>query len=587
MNPPRTKPVDENKYREQYLNNLRVEASTTQLNANANAIFKKTGQTPTQPTDTRTTTEKHDDIEKVKIELRSGLSNLTDGTNANDIVNSLTDNEILFALAQLPAITADLKPKFALGIPAVIFVNYLKKLRQKFMETKGVDYGLQQSTGNAILLSNQQILGQMIGRDDLNELKTEIQQIPAEITQNPIIRQVIQTLFSEITELQNSIPSREELEAVSRLPADTVADIRRLLNDSLEDIPRKADIQRLMEELLQAGERDDEERTGAILEDLSDLLRVPPSFYEQLDAVRAELDRAGGESPADLEFSTPNQSRTPVPQSKELVPRTPQRPIDTIYTTNDSPIINSGRITSWDSFKELSLAEKKQFLTNNRQIADSLVDSKGKKLSVANLSENGEVRGWRATNLQNLIESWLERGGSGNGLIKGRGFSRRVSKEGGIPKAKSYIPFGRYVINKQRLVDDICMIRSPKGGVVPDLPTAKVSSKIGAILRILSNGAIPDFEMIAALNESDKQFLYKVSKQAHILDRFAAPKPNKDAEAKEMDRFEILKGEIQAGNDSKTLVKEFKVMLLRFIHSNRIPRRQGQEILTELTAMGL
>ena len=53
-----------------------------------------------------------------------------------------------------------------------------------------------------------------------------------------------------------------------------------------------------------------------------------------------------------------------------------------------------------------------------------------------------------------------------------------------------------------------------------------------------------------------------------------------------MNRFEILKGEILAGNDNKEMVREFKVMLLRFMNNGRIPRRQGQEILTDLASIG-
>ena len=53
-----------------------------------------------------------------------------------------------------------------------------------------------------------------------------------------------------------------------------------------------------------------------------------------------------------------------------------------------------------------------------------------------------------------------------------------------------------------------------------------------------------------------------------------------------MNKFEILKGEILAGNDNKEMVKNFKIMLLRFMNSGKIPRRQGQEILTDLVSMG-
>jgi hypothetical protein len=61
----------------------------------------------------------------------------------------------------------------------------------------------------------------------------------------------------------------------------------------------------------------------------------------------------------------------------------------------------------------------------------------------------------------------------------------------------------------------------------------------------------------------------------------------KSEEDKEMDRFEILKGEIEAGNDNKTLIKEFKLMLVRFMNAGRIPRRQAQDILVDIASMGL
>jgi hypothetical protein len=52
------------------------------------------------------------------------------------------------------------------------------------------------------------------------------------------------------------------------------------------------------------------------------------------------------------------------------------------------------------------------------------------------------------------------------------------------------------------------------------------------------------------------------------------------------ERFEILKGQILAGNDSKELVKEFKVAMLKFVKEGRIPKREANEILYELMALG-
>ena len=60
----------------------------------------------------------------------------------------------------------------------------------------------------------------------------------------------------------------------------------------------------------------------------------------------------------------------------------------------------------------------------------------------------------------------------------------------------------------------------------------------------------------------------------------------KDSDEKENDRFDILKSGILAGNDNKTIIREFKVLLMKFLQADRIPRQEAHEILVDLTSMG-
>ena len=169
MNPPRKTSQDGAKYREQYLSNLKLQASNDLKNLNANLILKKTGQSPNQPIDYRTTTEKMKDVEGMKVEVRSFLAALgiCSTTNANEVVQELTPPELNFAIQYKSLIATDFKAK---GVPTQVFVEYLRKLIRKTAETQGVDYGLQQATGEAILMSNNQILGGLINQDDLAQL---------------------------------------------------------------------------------------------------------------------------------------------------------------------------------------------------------------------------------------------------------------------------------------------------------------------------------------------------------------------------------------------------------------------------------
>ena len=94
-------PTDAAKLRQNYLANLSLQANINDMNLQANKIYKKTGQTPTQPTDNRTTAEKLGDIERLKIDVRGELSKIADGTQAAEIAQQLNPDELQFLAHKL------------------------------------------------------------------------------------------------------------------------------------------------------------------------------------------------------------------------------------------------------------------------------------------------------------------------------------------------------------------------------------------------------------------------------------------------------------------------------------------------------
>jgi hypothetical protein len=147
----RKKPLDSSaKYREKYLSNLRLEASNNERNKNANQIFREAGVPPSRPPDMQTTTEKAQDIERLKLDLRSKLGIVTDGVIASQIIGEIEPDQIRFAIDQWATILAT-------GVPSSAFIAYLNRLIQKFNLTEGVESRLQQVTGNESLLPINQI----------------------------------------------------------------------------------------------------------------------------------------------------------------------------------------------------------------------------------------------------------------------------------------------------------------------------------------------------------------------------------------------------------------------------------------------
>ena len=52
------------------------------------------------------------------------------------------------------------------------------------------------------------------------------------------------------------------------------------------------------------------------------------------------------------------------------------------------------------------------------------------------------------------------------------------------------------------------------------------------------------------------------------------------------DEFEVMKGEIMAGNDNKDMIKKFKILILKLSNSQLLPKSQVREILVDLASMG-
>jgi len=52
-----------------------------------------------------------------------------------------------------------------------------------------------------------------------------------------------------------------------------------------------------------------------------------------------------------------------------------------------------------------------------------------------------------------------------------------------------------------------------------------------------------------------------------------------------MNRFEVLRGQLMAGNDNKQMISEFKKLILDMADKKLLPRRQVSDILIDIERM--
>jgi len=203
---------------------------------------------------------------------------------------------------------------------------------------------------------------------------------------------------------------------------------------------------------------------------------------------------------------------------------------------------------------------------------------------------NRRIRGiaYTETDLQTATDQVGRTIGAG---IKGKGiYKNKIIDETdfnkGIREGQKFNPFGRYYINSNRLNDNIISLRRNNGGNVVGFPNVKVSQNLANVFRTIVGKGKTNFSELEKLNDDEKEYLHKVSKHANIISRLDIPTPNKDKDEMEMNKFEIMKGEILSGNDNKDYIKSFKLQIVKLMKKELLPKDQALEILSDLAALG-
>lgn len=150
-----------------------------------------------------------------------------------------------------------------------------------------------------------------------------------------------------------------------------------------------------------------------------------------------------------------------------------------------------------------------------------------------------------------------------------------------------YMSFGRYTIDLKQLQGGKLQFRTNSGFPVKDLKSKRMTKNMKNIInKLLSNTEIL-FEDIENLNDEEKSYLSMVAEKCEINDRLKIPSPKLTKIQSDINRFNILRGHIVAGGDSKEAIKEFKILLLKLMNSKHINKTEGNEIMTMLLQLDM
>jgi len=646
--------ADITQHRQEYLNSLDLEIQLNKVVEEAVTTQKLTGQPNpiTLMKDTRTTTQKLEDYEKLKIQLVKDLEPIADPQFAQMIIQRIVqsplnvDNRLLIFTAQrIDELVKELKKVYKYGIKgdatdAEHFVNYIYKY---YSDKNNIMLGTK-ALMNRFGASNTNTLGTRLTNvhDELRKILAEIKSM----TSNAL--SVILKIKSRQRALYNSYKLNEKSQNITNV----MNDIQNYILKIMYIYPKDAEvIKRIEEASIQSNITDTDymyfdkyidfinhnipttQFINPLLYHLSTSLKslvdatnlTGPEWTKLLDNYLSNLISVLNQISGDNTLLTLDNMRMFYEKiisiinrmNSKMLPGTMPKQFPDYsgelkqFPDYDPSLLEPPAHEDPDWMHDVNMGilrgdyidpERKALLNLTTPINfERKTDDDEQSDSDDESKESTPSRNWDVLTREPVpSRNWdvLTRKPAGTGLsqsnrkIKGSGldkkekFKSQIDQTRGIKPEARYIQFGKYYVNKYLLDDNVLSLRTGTGVQIKNFPAYRMSGKLSNVLRRMIGGSNPSYEELNGLTEEEKNYLYRVSKASKILDKVSIPTPSKDQEEKDIHRFNVLKGEIMAGNDGAQVIKEFKVLALKLSKNNIIPKRQINEVLEDLLAMG-
>lgn len=149
------------------------------------------------------------------------------------------------------------------------------------------------------------------------------------------------------------------------------------------------------------------------------------------------------------------------------------------------------------------------------------------------------------------------------------------------PKFKT---FGKYIIHMSHLNNDnVLNLKYPSGGGIPSIKPVQIDDNFKEFINdVLDTGKMND-RHFKSLTKNEQNHFIMISQSAKILHKLGLKTPDDDDNQKEVARFELLKGEYDAGNNNEKMIKELRGLVIKFMKGGKINKKSGMDFLMELS----
>lgn len=189
----------------------------------------------------------------------------------------------------------------------------------------------------------------------------------------------------------------------------------------------------------------------------------------------------------------------------------------------------------------------------------------------------------RSASVESLERSPREQKESGKGVMVMGGrkpiLIKKIGKGLEPVETPSHIQFGKYLLHANNMNKSVLSVHHKGGGRVQSIPVQSMSEDLrDFIVEVLQNKKASQ-KLFSRLPLSEQKLFEKMSKGAGVHHTLGLKPVKSDEDEKLEDRFEVLKGEWLAGNNSHELVRELRKIVIYFMEEGRLTKSQARELL--------
>jgi len=491
---------------------------------------------------------------------RINLEKLFRPQEANDIISAIRiDPALDYSMLNVnfPSIEADIKRRFNIKlITASFFIEYFKKYSENLAGAVGMKI-FQGDSGSKIngMVNNVSEIRQLLP-DPNAILFLERAARNSGIASANVLR--------SLNNLSLMMPTPVQLDNLSKLDPVTQQQLINAILIQTQNIPSQTDINALVQNVNKMSQAD-------LLKEIGDIVNGIPAnttnlivdYYSQMTAGK-------------------KRSTSP-----------PNTPIQTVMSPlmQATPIVFSG--------DPLNKSQVSSYLTLVGKITQIVLLKNGNKVDFdkvifkpTTLMKNPIKIYVEDTNINDLLDIPLAKASAtktGSGFTKNDFYNEpkiklKVGRGLTVKEEPTFVQFGKYVIHMPMLMHhDMLNLKYKSLGPIPKFKNHVQVSDIFKefLLDIIATGKI-NKHMYNEIDPDEKKLFEDISIGSGLWNSFNLKKTTNNDDEIESNRFEILRGQILAGNNNIPLITEFRKLVLKFINNGKIRKCEGLNLLMQL-----